>query len=118
MVGRQQGTVTRKLFFDQFEDHHLSRITGARAELHHPGISAIPVGETWGDLIENTLKDLVVPQFGDDQSPGGNFFSIASIRAVACDRDNMFRFAADCRSFRLGRSNPFMSEELLDQVVR
>src|SRR5207237_8563739 len=47
------------LTFDQFQHNHGSAVSSARTDLRYPRVSALPVLESWSNLIEQ-MRDHVV----------------------------------------------------------
>jgi hypothetical protein len=104
------------LFFYEFQNYHISRITQAGSELKDPSVSAIARGKTWSDLVEQAFDHLVIAKFGCHQTTGIHLRHIITVGAVARNRNEALRLTTD--RVRLGARglNTLVDKQLLDKV--
>lgn len=106
-----------ELFFNQFQNNHLSRIAHAGTEFQHASITTVAVCEAGSDLIEQAFDDLVITQLGNCLAARMNFLSIGCLCAITRQRNEAFRVTADCRGFCTRSLDALMREKLFHEVA-
>ena len=102
------------LFFNQFQNNHLSRITHARTKFQHAGVSAIASGKAGGNFVEETFDELVISKFRDDQSTRVHLLDFTALCTVASDGNKTFGLTTDRRCLRARGLNSLVCIKLFD----
>src|SRR6266498_170760 len=105
------------LFFNQFQDHHLSRITHAGSQLQNTSVTTIAGRKTRSDLIEEALDHLVISKLGDNQTAGMHLLRIITGGAIARNGNETFRFATNRVGLGACGLDTLVYEKLFDKVT-